>query len=117
MKNLFLFLLLFTFNSTSIFSQNAPNPSDIGTASITSKLCVKLNENEELKKFYTINISTLNFASEAAAKKAFNQISNNYLSYKVDFAHKTVLLKVHSNRTKTIQTVAWWNEYLASKCN
>ncbi len=117
MKNLFLFLLLFTFNSNSIFSQNTPNPSDIGTATISSTFCVTLNGNEELKKFYTINISALNFTSEAAAKKAFNKISNNYLSYRVDFAHQTVLLKVNSNRTKTVQTVAWWNEYLASKCN
>jgi outer membrane protein assembly factor BamD (BamD/ComL family) len=115
MKNLILIVLILTFNISTSYAQTAV-PTDLGSATITNNYCVTLNTNQELKKFYSISLTELNFTSEAEAKKIFGKISNNYLTYRVDFTHQLVILQVHSNRTKTVQTVTWWNEYLASKC-
>lgn len=117
MKNLLLFFIIFSLSQTSIFAQTNSQPSEIGSATITDSYCVTLNTNEELKGVYKISISAFNFPSEIDAKKAFGKISNNYLSFKVDFEQQVVFLKVHSDRTVTLNTVFWWNEYLANKCH
>ena len=117
MKNILLFLILLTSSQISIFAQTNSEPAEIGNAFITNNFCVTLNTSDELKKTYKINISALNFQSEVEAKKAFGKISNNYLTYVVDFEQQVVFLKVHSERIETAQTVDWWNEYLYKKCH
>ncbi len=116
MNNLLRFFIIFSLSQTSIFAQINSESSDTGIATITDSYCVTLNTNEELKEVYKINISAFNFPSEIDAKKAFGKISNNYLSYKVDYEQQVVFLKVHSDRTVTLNSVFWWNEYLLNKC-
>lgn len=105
-------LFVFSFGS---FAQT-DNPEVTGTASISDSYCVTLDDSKSIQKFYEIDISHLGFATEYDAKKKFGHISNNLLTYKVDFESKVVILHVHNDRTDSPKGVIWWNDYLTSLC-
>lgn len=104
-------LFLLVFNSAS-----AQWPTTYGVGTITSSYCVSIDTSLPLTEFYQIDIAALNFATEIDARKVFGNISNNRLSYKVDFANHVAYLQVHSDRTQYPQDVIWWNNYIASLC-
>lgn len=107
---LFLFAFIFSSYTTSEW------PTQFGIAKIDANYCVKLDVTKPLESFYKIDISHLNFATETDAQKVFGSISNNYLSYKVDFANQSAYLKIHSERTKEPKDIIWWNDYIQSLC-
>jgi len=105
-------LFVFSFGS---FAQS-DNPEVSGTASISDSYCVTLDDSKPIQKFYEISISHLGLETEYDAKKKFGYISNNLLTYKVDFENDRVILQVHNDRTGSPKGVAWWNDYLSSLC-
>jgi len=110
-------LLTFTVVFFLVFnSASAQWPTTYGIATINSSYCVTIDTSVPLTEFYQINIVDLNFATEIDARKVFGNISNNRLSYKVDFANHVAYLQVHADRTQFPQDVIWWNNYIASLC-
>jgi len=107
------FSVFFLLIVNSAFSQW---PTTFGIATINSTYCVSIDTSQPLKEFYQIDITQLNFATELDARKVFGNISNNRLTYKVDFANHVAYLQVHADRTQTPQDVAWWNNYIAGLC-
>lgn len=91
-------------------------PDNYGTGTITATYCVSIDTAQPLQEYYKIDISQLNFATEIDAQKVFGAISNNRLTYKVDFAGQAAYLKVHADRTQYPQDVIWWNNYIQSLC-
>lgn len=109
--------LIATFVITANFSFFTNDwPTDCGSATIDNNYCVSIDTTKPLQEFYKINFAHLNFQTEVDAKKVFGAISNNYLSYKVDFASQNAYLKIHADRTKELKDVIWWNDYLQNKC-
>jgi hypothetical protein len=99
-------------------SQQSPQwPTSYETATITTDYCVTLDATKAISEFYKIDITALNFATESDAKKVFGAISNNLLSYQVDFANGAAYLHVHLNRTKNPEDITWWNNYIQGLCN
>ena len=92
-------------------------PETYGQGTITADYCVTIDTAQPLQEYYRIDIAHLNFANEKEAQKVFGAISNNRLTYKVDFANQAAYLKVHADRTQTAQDVIWWNNYIDSLCN
>ena len=106
--------LIFVLNSTNASAQ-MPTSYEIG--SITSDHCVSIDTSKPLAEFYQIDIAALNFATETDAKKLFGYISNNRLTYIVDFPNHVAYLKVHADRTQFPQDVIWWNDYIQGLCS
>jgi hypothetical protein len=99
-------------------AQQSPQwPTNYETATITGDYCVSLDATKAVVEFYKIDITSLNFATENDAKKVFGAISNNLLSYSVDFANGAAYLHVHLDRTKNPEDIAWWNNYIQGLCN
>lgn len=105
----------FVLLSTTSFGQTQW-PDNYGQGTINTDYCVTIDTTKPLEEFYRIDISHLNFASEADAQKVFGAISNNRLTYKVDFTNQVAYLKVHADRTQHPQDVIWWNNYIDSLC-
>ncbi len=105
-------LFVFSFGSYA----QSDNPEATGVATITDSYCITLNDSESIQNFYSIDISALGLETEYDAKKKFGYISNNLLTYKVDFENTKVILEVHVDRTAKPENVAWWNDYLDSLC-
>lgn len=112
----FLTLVLFSFIVLSSFTTDTEWPTQYGVAKIDANYCVTIDTSKPLESFYKIDISDLNFASEVDAQKVFGAISNNYLSYRVHFSDNAAYLKIHADRTKEMQDVIWWNDYIQSLC-
>lgn len=107
--SIFIVSLNFSFVSTDW-------PAVFGDATIDNNYCVSIDTSKPLQEFYKINISHLNFQTETDAQKVFGAISNNYLTYRVDFGNQCTYLKIHADRTKDLKDVIWWNDYLQNKC-
>ena len=104
-------LLVFSFGS---FAQSDTHGAT-GIAGISDSDCVTLDDSKPIQNFYAIDITGM-FETEYDANKKFGYISNNLLTYKVNWADKTAILNVHTERTPKPEGVAWWNEYLSSLC-
>jgi len=108
-----LFLLL-----SSSYQLKAQNYSDIasyGQATIDTK-CVTIDDSTPLKQYYVIDISHFNFTNYDDAFDVFGYISNNYLTYRVDFEHQVAFLEIHADRTPELQDVSWWKNYILNLC-
>ena len=91
-------------------------PTSYGQGTINANYCVTIDTTQPLQEFYRLDIAHLNFATEIDAQKAFGYISNNRLTYRVDYANQVAYLKIHADRTQTPQDVIWWNNYIDSLC-
>jgi len=89
---------------------------DHGTAIITEELCVTLDDEKPIQEFYAIDITHLDFESAKIANDRFGFISNNLLTYSVEFESNTAYLQVHLDRTSEPKDINWWNDYLDSLC-
>ncbi|MBK6525021.1 MAG: hypothetical protein IPG07_05360 [Crocinitomicaceae bacterium] len=115
-KNTFIPLILVSFIVLTSFTKDTQWPAQYGEATIDANYCVKIDVTKPLESFYKLEISHLNFSTAIDAQKVFGSISNNYLSYKVDFANQVTYLQIHANRTKELKDVIWWNDYIQSLC-
>jgi hypothetical protein len=106
----------FLFLTTASFGQTEEWPETYGQGTINTSYCVTIDTTQPLQEFYKIDISHLNFATATDAQKVFGAISNNRLTYRVDFANHAAYLKVHADRTTTPQDVIWWNNYIDGLC-
>lgn len=109
------FICLASFASMSIFSQTDAE-AEIATATITEEFCVTLDAAEPIAEFYVIDISHLELISEKEANDRFGYISNNFLTYTVDFEAHEAQLQIHLDRTPMPHDIIWWNDYLESLC-
>jgi len=107
----------FVFLTTTSFGQTQQWPETYGQGTINADYCVTIDTSQPLQEFYKIDIAHLNFANETDARKVFGAISNNLLTYRVDFANHTAYLNVHADRTKNPENVTWWNNYIDSLCH
>lgn len=106
--------LLLALISTKASAQ-MPTSYEIGT--ITADHCVSIDTSKPLVEFYQLDITALNFSNETEAKKLFGYISNNRLTYIVDFPNHVAYLRVHADRTQFPQDVIWWNDYIQGLCS
>jgi hypothetical protein len=106
-------LLVFSFGSVA--QTDLVLSVETGTATISDSYCVMLDDSKPIQSYYSINIDGM-FESEYEAKKKFGHISNNLLTYKVNWAEKKAVLWVHTERTPKLESVGWWNDYLDSLC-
>lgn len=95
------------------FSQEAGKP---GSATVTSNFCVVLDNANPIQEFYAVNATSLGWTSELAASKSCGFHSNNLVTYSADYANNKLLIQIHIDRTKEINDITWWNEYLNSIC-
>jgi hypothetical protein len=116
LKKSFIPVLIAAFLVLTSFTKDAQWPAQYGEATIDANYCVKIDASKPLESFYKIEINHLNFATEIDAQKVFGSISNNYLTYRVDFANQVTYLQIHAERTKEMKDVIWWNDYIHSLC-
>ena len=109
----FTLLLAFVCSSTSMFAQDE---IDYATATVTEEYCVSLDTESPISEYYEIDISHLGLTTELEAVGRFGFISNNLLTYTVDFESETAHLHVHLDRTSSPQGITWWNDYVNSLC-
>lgn len=107
--NVFLALI---FASSNSFAQEI----EFGTATVTEDYCVSLDTESPISKHYSIDISHLHLMTALEAVNKFGFISNNLLTYSVDYEAETAYLHVHLDRTPTHQDIIWWNDYVESLC-
>ncbi|WP_066758539.1 hypothetical protein [Crocinitomix algicola] len=107
-------LLGLVFSPFGLFAQ----PGDeIPTATVTDELCVSIDDTgSPISETYEIDISHLHLHSEKEANDKFGYISNNLLTYTVDFSAEKAYLNVHLDRTSEPKDVVWWNDYIISLC-
>ncbi|MFT5822167.1 MAG: hypothetical protein ACI8ZM_003423 [Crocinitomix sp.] len=107
-------LLAFLLAPMSIFAQD--EEIEYGTATVSEAYCVSLNTETPISEYYSIDISHLDVATELEAVNNFGFISNNLLTYTVDFAAEKAYLHVHLDRTSSPKDILWWNDYIISLC-
>ena len=90
-----------------------------GNSSMDQNYCLSLDTNEPLVEVYEFDISQLGFVSAEEATKVFNRISNNLISYVVDYDNNRGFAKIYNDRIPDGETgtVIWWNNYLSNLCN
>jgi hypothetical protein len=104
--------LALIFASSNSFAQDI----EYGTATVTEEYCVSLDTESPIAEHYSIDISHLHLMTELEAVNKFGFISNNLLTYTVDFEAETAYLHVHLDRTSTPEDIIWWNDYVESLC-
>ena len=107
-------LLAFILAPMSMFAQD--EEIEYGTATVSSEYCVNLDTEAAISEYYVIDISHLAIATELDAVNNFGFISNNLLTYSVDYAAEKAYLHVHLDRTSSPKDIVWWNEYIISLC-
>jgi hypothetical protein len=112
--NLTTIILVLIFAPTTIFAQD--EEIDYGTATVSEEYCVSLNTESPISEFYSIDISHLHLDTELEAINNFGFISNNLVTYTVDYAAETAYLQVHLDRTSSPKDILWWSEYINSLC-
>ena len=116
MKDLFLKAVIPAFLILPELSFSQHVETTYSAATITEDYCVTLDPTEEISEFYEIDIHDFGFETEIEATKKFGFISNNLLTYSVDFENEKAYLQVHLDRTPEPRDIIWWNEYLNSLC-
>ena len=107
-------LLALLFAPALIFAQEGE--MDYGTATVTHEYCVNLDTESPISENYLIDISHLHLTTELEAVNNFGFISNNLLTYTVDFEAEQAYLQIHLDRTPTPKDIVWWNAYVTSLC-
>lgn len=107
-------LLGLIFTPLCSFTQDG---DDLPTATVTEDLCVTIDDTgSPISDLYEIDFSHLHLLSEKEANDKFGFISNNLLTYTVDFSTETAYLNIHIDRTPEPKDVIWWNDYINSLC-
>jgi len=108
---------LFSFLILSANAQNYSEIANYGEATVTENGCVTINDSYDIREFYVIDISSFNFSNYKEAANKFGVISNNYLTYRVDFENQVAYLKIHTERRNKPETATWWKEYILGLCS
>ncbi len=118
-QTLILFSLLLAFNFAHGQMDFDALSNDAGSSTMDQNYCLSLDTNEPLVEVYEFDISSLGFTSSEEATKVFNRISNNLVSYVVDFNNNRGFAKIYNSRIPDgeVGTVIWWNSYLSNLCN
>jgi hypothetical protein len=112
MKNLYL-TICFLISCTISIGQD---PESYPVATCSDDFCVQLDPDQAVVEHYKIDIAPFGFATFEDAQAKFGYISNNLLTYTVDFDNQRVILTVHLDRTPAPEDIVWWNNYIDSLC-
>ncbi|MBN4073139.1 hypothetical protein JYT74_03750 [Crocinitomix catalasitica] len=112
MKKLYLSICFLIACSVSIAQDSDSYPA----ATCSDEFCVQLDPDQAIQEHYKIDIAPFGFATNEAARAKFGYISNNLLTYTVDFDIQRVILTVHTDRTPVPHDITWWNDYIDSLC-
>lgn len=91
--------------------------SDTSTAIFSSRNSLVLNTNSPLVNYYVASTSSLGFANANEAAIFFNNITDNLLSYDINYSTGEVVINIHLQYADAGWTVANWNQYIYSKLN
>ncbi len=80
---------------------------------LTEKFEVKFNQESIQKSSLTLDIKSLDFKSELQSRRFFDAISDNLISYKLDYKRKTVLITLQQANLKNPWKASEWNTYFA----
>lgn len=97
---------VFALLSTKSFAQNNPQLTEIFELTFNQENVQKTNA--------TLGISSLNFKSELQSRRFFDAISDNLISFKLDYKRKTVLIELHQRNLKKSWNASEWNRYFAN---
>lgn len=109
-------VLFFLLGTSQLKAQNYSDIDTYGQATITEDKCVTIDDSAPLKQYYAIDFTHLNVANYSDAFDIFGYISNNYLTYRVDFEHQIAFLEIHADRTPELKDVNWWKNYILNLC-
>ena len=102
----------------AVAPQTASAQSTIHPAvSILNTRSIILDTAAPLSDTYTGSISQLGFQTEKQAIGFFGRISDNLVTYQVNYAAGTVLAKLHLTRAPSGWSVANWNQHIQEKLN
>ena len=117
MKNFKHFILTLTFGmGVTAFSQSAEEPTDYGSATVSTDYCMTLDADEAIQAYYRADATALNWASLQEAHKMCGYYSNNLVTLSPDFENGEMIIQIHIDRTRDPKDVSWWNQYLVDKC-
>ena len=104
-------LIVFGFYNIAI-GQTAPN----FTATINSEnLIVIIDSNLEVQESYLADIGNLGFATEQDAIDKFNMLSDNLVSFKLNWAEMSVSIEFRIDDSNSAWSITDWNTYLLDK--
>ncbi|MBK8343840.1 MAG: hypothetical protein IPL12_11325 [Bacteroidetes bacterium] len=88
---------------------------------VDKNFSIQLTDELSQQKFVQLDISDLQFKSEADAQKFFKSIANNLCEFKVDYAAKTAVMMLYPDRLgKFTWTLDDWNKYvgdMSARCS
>jgi len=90
---------------------------DTANAVFSNKTSLILDVTSALEGYYKADIINLEFKNSLEGDMFFNKITDNLLSYKVDYTTNTVVIRLHLAFANPTWTVSDWNKYIQSKLN
>lgn len=86
------------------------------TATINSEnLIVITDSNPEVQESYLADISNLGLATEQDAIDKFNMLSDNLISFKLNWAELSVSIELRIDDSNSAWSINDWNKYLLDK--
>jgi hypothetical protein len=85
------------------------------SVSVDSEYLIKLNVEQSLVNIYLADISELNFDTEEAAKKIFDQFQIPALKVTVQWEEKIIKIEIFEDPIHIGYTVEDWNKYFSDK--
>lgn len=111
-----LFSGVFAFGQQKTFTDKPDNENALfPIASFQSRNAILLNDESPLSEFYTADIKNFNFNSEEEAILFFDSMTDNLLSYKLDFLTKKVTIHLHLKYAAKNWGKTEWTSYLNDK--
>lgn len=110
-KWLLAILLLTTFSCLSLAQE-----ATVYTATINKKNLIQIdNSNPEVQSSYLADISSMGFVSEQAGIEKFNMLTDNLVSFKLNWSTQTVSIILRIDQSNSSWTTIEWNKYLLDK--
>lgn len=114
LKKIF-FLIALSIGSFS-FAQENSGAVEYGTATMDANYCVALDSATPVQNKYVADATNLGWTSAAHATKKCGYHSNNLISFVADYDNNQMIITIHTDRTKELKDIVWWNAYLESLC-
>lgn len=123
-SNNILFIMILTF-AMNFSAQSEPEKQttiqlqvkDTANAIFLNKTSLILDKKNALVSYYKADITKLNFKNPLEGDIYFNKITDNLLSYKVDYSTNSVVIWLHLAYANPAWKISDWNNYIQSKLN
>lgn len=97
-----------------VLSLNASAQESMPVAVINSEMVITLDDESPLSGTYIMDISSLPFANELAARKFFHSMKDNLVSCEVDYTNRKATLTLMLVYANPSWGISEWEAYLLS---